>query len=509
MADIDRIRRLYFEKGQSYAQITRETGFDVKTIKKHISQDDFNFPEPEPKKSRASKLDPFKKDIDAWLTKDLEERKKQRHTARRVFNRLQKEKEDAFDCSYRLVAKYVAWKKAELTGESRVYLPLVHPPGEAQLDFGEADFIENGTRYNGHYLNMSFPYSNAGFVQLFKGENQQCLMEGAKNIWAFIGGVCHHLWLDNPSTAVVHVKKNGERIMTEHFLRFVNHYGFGPNFCNVGQAHEKGSVENKVGYHRRNLLAPPPEFEDLQEFNRQLLEECRADMDRPHYQKGALIRDLFAEDLAHLRPLPQVEFDEAALVPVRTNSYAKFTLGGGKHTYSTRPRYARSSLWARLTAHQVVVLDENYREVIRHPRLYGGQKESMDWLPYLTQLSHRPRALKYTGIYQLLPPRVQEFLEEVSSEHLQETLRMLAAITEESGFDRALEALEVALEHGASDAESILATASRQGSKALELTPVKLPLKVPELPALPVNIRDYDRRFLEGGGSPDHPGEDS
>ncbi len=183
MADIDRIRRLYFEKGRSYAQIARETEFDVKTIKKYIAQEDFNLPLPEPKKSRASKLDPFKKEIDKWLQKDLEERRKQRHTAKRVFSRLQEEHRSAFDCSYRLVAEYVASKKAELTEESRCYLPLVHPPGEGQLDLGEADFIEGGTRYHGHYLNISFPYSNAGFLQLFKGENQQCLMEGTKTIW--------------------------------------------------------------------------------------------------------------------------------------------------------------------------------------------------------------------------------------------------------------------------------------------------------------------------------------
>ncbi len=321
--------------------------------------------------------------------------------------------------------------------------------------------------------------------------------------------MCTRVWMDNDSAAVVQVKRDKERVLTELFQRFSNHYGFGLNFCNLGQGHEKGSVESKVGYHRRNLLVPPPEFEDLREFNLKLLEDCRADMDRPHYQKGALIRELFAEDRAHLRPLPLVEFDESVIVAVRTNSYAKFTLGKGKHTYSTRPRYANSSLWARLTAHEVVVLDENYREVIRHPRLYGAPKESMDWLPYLTQLSHRPRALKYSGIYRLFPPRVQEFLEEASSGHLQETLKMLAAITKESGFDRALEALEVALEHGTDDAESILATASRQGSKALELTPLKIPGQVPELPTLQANVRDYDRRFLKGGGSLERPGEDS
>ena len=96
-------------------------------------------------------------------------------------------------------------------------MPLVHIPGEAQVDFGEADFIEKGKRHNGHYLNLSFPCSNGGYMQLFKGENMQCLAEGLMNIFAHIGGVPHRLWFDNLSPAVVKILKNHERKLTEDF----------------------------------------------------------------------------------------------------------------------------------------------------------------------------------------------------------------------------------------------------------------------------------------------------
>ena len=498
MAQVNRIRELFFEKGLKYAEISRVTGFDVKTVKKYIDMDDFN-QAPKVRKPRPSKLDPYKKDIDAWLEKDMQYRKKQRHTARRIFNRLA-EKYPVFDCSYRLVAGYVAEKKRGLYGESRFYMPLEHIPGEAQVDFGEAEFYERGTRHKGHYLNISFPHSNGGYLQLFKGENRECLMEGLVNLFNHIGGVPHRIWFDNPATIVTKVLKDGERLLNETFTRFKNHYGFSAAFCNVGKGNEKGSVENKVGYLRRNLLVPVPQFDDLKAFNRGLLKQCDQDMHRPHYKKETLILDLFEEDRAQFLPLPATGFDTARLVTVRTDSYAKFTLEEGKHTYSTAPRWARGSLLVRLTAYDVIVLDENHREIVRHPRLYGERRqESMDWLPYLNQLARRPAALKYTGVYDLLPKKVRSFLDQCDARGKGETLRVLAKLSRETDFTRAAKALEAALNYGAADTDSILATFNRMNSQVTELDPLILPPSIPQMPSVRPQVDQYDQLFLKGG----------
>ncbi len=501
MAQVNCIREMFFEKGMNYAEIARITGHDVKTVKKYIAMDDFNEPPPKTVRKRGSKLDRFKPEIDRWLKTDKIENKKQRHTALRVFKRLGEIFSD-FDCSYRLVALYVAEKKKELYGQqNQFYMPLVHIPGEAQVDFGEADFIENGKRHNGHYLNLSFPYSNGGYMQLFKGENMQCLAEGLMNIFAHIGGVPHRLWFDNLSPAVVKILKNHERKLTEDFLRFKNHYGFVAAFCNPGKGNEKGHVEGKVGYHRRNMLVPVPELDDLKEFNRQQLVICDQDMARPHYLKKRLIKDLFGDDRKALLPLPKVAFDESKIKAVRTNNYAKFTLNEGKHTYSTAPRYAKSKLFVKMTAHEVIVLDESHREVTRHPRLYGKERqESMDWLPYLTQLSRRPAALKYTGIYPMLPDLVQDFLNDCDYQTKKEALRVLARLTDESSFEQAAGALEAAFERGVRDAESIKAMFSRLNDQCPDMAPLNLPASVPEAPPMKVNMDKYDS-LLNGGGN--------
>ena len=247
MAHINFIREMFFEKGMNYSDISRATGHDVKSIKKYLEKDDFNYPPPKEKKKRPSKLDPYKRDIDEWLENDKEERKKQRHTALVVHKRLGKKHGSSFQCSYRLVAEYVALKKKELyKGYKDFFLPLEHIPGEAQVDFGEADFIEKGDRYHGHYLNLSFPYSNGGYLQLFKGENQECLFEGLKNIFNHINGVPNRMWFDNMSTVVKKILRNGQREYTEAFLRFKNHYGFTGAPCNPDSGHEKGNEKYMI-----------------------------------------------------------------------------------------------------------------------------------------------------------------------------------------------------------------------------------------------------------------------
>ena len=99
-------------------------------------------------------------------------------------------------------------------------------------------------------------------------------------------------------------------------------------------------------------------------------------------------------------------------------------------------------------AYDVIVLDENHREIVRHPRLYGKRRqESMDWLPYLNQLARRPSALKYTGIYDLLPEKVRSFLDKCDARGKGKTLKVLAALSRETDFTRAAEALELSLIH--------------------------------------------------------------
>lgn len=500
MTDITDLRKMYFEDGENISQIQKKTGFDRKTIRKFIAKNDWNDPA-QTYIARVSKLDKFKPKIDQWLEADKEMRKKQRHTAKRVHNRLQEEYKDEFNGSYRMVANYVAEKKKSLYENKQGFLPLEHKPGEAQVDFGKAEFVENGKSYYGSYLNVSFPYSNAGFLQLFKGENFECLAEGLGNIFGHINGVPHRQWYDNMSTAVKRILKGDKRDLTESFIKLKEHYCFNAVFCNRNAGNEKGHVENKVGYLRRNLLVPKPEFKSLTEYNEQLLQRCERDLDRIHYRKERLISELFKEDLLHCNLLPDVTFESQRYESVLVDSYGKFTLEKGKHSYSSMPKFAGERITVCKTSSEVLVLDKEMNVVVTHQRLYGKeQQESMDWIPYLKQLSRKPAALKYTGIYQLLPNQVTDWLESKDSSGRGKALKLLHDLTSKSSFSAAVDALQTALDYNSSDPESIIAVHAQITSNIAELAPVTLPPSVPVLLATEPDIMQYDKAFLNTGG---------
>ena len=313
MTSANNIRDMYFYEGKNITVIAKDSGFDRKTIRKYLNQDNWNEQKEVPLK-RSSILDPYKPEIDQWIQDDKNMRAKQRHTAWRVYTRLKEENKE-FDVSYRTVSNYVRERKTQVFGDQKGFIPLQHKAGEGQVDFGHADFIENGTRKSGTYLNVSFPYSNSGYLQLYRGESFECLGEGLKAIFEHIGGVPSRLWFDNASIMVTKVLNEGERDLTDSFLRFKSHYRFQHVFCNKGAGNEKGSVEAKVGYHRRNLLVPMPKFDNIDEYNNDLLRRADNDQNRVHYKKKVLISKLFEKDLENLLSLPSVPLDVGYVRP--------------------------------------------------------------------------------------------------------------------------------------------------------------------------------------------------
>lgn len=495
MTNMNDIRNLYKEKGLNISEIHRATGFDPKTIRIKLDQEDFNVT-PVIKEKRNSILSPYQVQIDQWLNDDKKAKRKQRHTALRVFNRLRDEV-SGFNVSYRTVAIYVKAKRKQLY-QPESFLPLEHPEGEAQVDFGKADYIENGLRISGSYLVMSFPFSNTGYGLLFPGETAECLLEGMKLIFKHIGGVPTRIWFDNASSMVIKVKEGGERVLTESFLRFKNHYGFSAVFCNPASGHEKGHVENKVGYIRRNMLVPIPEFKSLQEYNKLQLARCDDDMDREHYKKGLLISELFAQEKPSLLPFPAIEYEVCRYDSALVDSYGKITLEKGTRTYSTMPAMAGTNVRVKQTALHVYILDAQLKPVVTHKRLYGEQKESMDWLPYLSQLSKRPGALKYTPIFKILPDSLQQHLQTATKSYCGKILKTLAELTKQNNFELAVEALNKTIERGVFDHDSIVATHNRLRTLDVVLPKIKIP---DGMPKMPVNTNDgsgYDS-LMRGG----------
>ena len=507
MDQIHRIRDLYYGQDKSLTEIARMEKLDWRTVRKYVDMENFNEAPPSPnEEDHSSKLDPFKPLIDKWLTEDKKAPRKQRHTAKKVHKRLKNET-DGYDCSYRLVAAYVAEKKKELRLKQKEgYLPLKHLPGEAQADFGCADFYENGKlHHEAKYLVLSFPYSNGGYLQLNYGENMECLLEGLVAMFEYIGGVPTEIWFDNTRTIVTEIIKGGGREVTERFQRFCEHYRFRAVFMNPESGWEKGNVENKVGYLRRNELVPVPVFESLTAKNQELLAACDKDMEREHYddEDNRFISELFQEDKTALLPLPALPFDTSLYTTARTDKYGKFTLDAGKHRYSASPAFCEETVRLHITSSEVIVMDSDLHEVVRHRRLYADDHESMDWIPYLRYIARKPRSLKNSGIYDMMPENMRMYMDGCESKDRGRVLKVLAELTERSGFESALLTVNKAIEHQATDSDSLMSLYRRTYMDVPPLPPIDTPEAVPKMKVIkfPSDLEALDAVLAKGGAS--------
>lgn len=505
MDQVHRIRDLYYGQDKSLSEIAKIEKLDWRTVRKYVDKEDFNEEPPTPLEAQGpSKLDPFKPSIDTWLTEDMKAPRKQRHTARRIHARLKSEV-DGYDCSYRLVATYVSEKKKSLRWKKKEgYLPLEHYPGEAQVDFGTVDFYENGKlHHEAKCLVMSFPYSNGGYLQLNYGENMECLLEGLVAIFEHIGGVPTEIWFDNTRTIVTEIIKGGGREVTERFKRFTEHYRFKPVFMNSYAGWEKGSVENKVGYLRRNELVPVPKFGSLLTKNVELLGACDKDMEREHYDDDSkrFISELFLKDKAAFLPLPSVPFNTSLYKSVRTDKYGRFTLDSGKHRYSASPAFCEDTLMLQITSTEVIVMDTNLRELVRHKRLYCSEYERMDWLPYLKYIARKPRSLKNSGIYTMMPDTMKMYMDSLESKDRGKILKVLSILTEQSGFESAMHTVNAAITYRATDPDSLLSLYHLTYKDVPPLPPLKLPNTLPKMNVnhFPSDLGALDAVLTRGG----------
>ena len=263
MSQVNYIRDLS-NSGYRIAEISKKLKLDCKTVRKYLSQEDFS-PTPPMKHPASSKLDPYTPKILEWLAEEQHVWQKQQHTASRILDRL-REKE-GFDGSYSTIQRYV--KSIRHEQQARATQELVWEPGSAQVDFGEADFNVNGVCRRMKYLTVSFPYSNDGFTQVFGDETAECVCQGLRNIFEYIGRVPPLLIFDN-ATGVG--RRVGSQVHeTELFRLFRAHYGCRVKFCNPYAGYEKGNVERKVGYVRANLFVPVPRVKNFHVYNCELL----------------------------------------------------------------------------------------------------------------------------------------------------------------------------------------------------------------------------------------------
>lgn len=380
------IRRRVLADGESKRSICAEYGIHFQTLEKilrHPEPPGYRMAAPRPKR----KIGPYLPIIHDILEKDKKAPRKQRHTAQRILDRLVSE--HGYDGGYTAVKEAV---RSYQQRTAEVFMPLSHPPGEAQADFGYAEIDLAGVRTKIALFVMTLPYSDAIFVCAFPRECTETFQEGHKRAFEFFGGVPSRISYDNSKVAVIAIGKGRQRKLTDGFLRLQSHYLFVEHFCLVRRPNEKGHVETLIGFARRNFLVPVPEVEGIEPLNERLAQCCRADMTRTLRGKECPKEELLAEERGSMRPLPATRFEAHRVEEARANSLSLVRFD--RNDYSVPMEFAHHPVAAVGTIDQVRLV-VNGRLAARHERSWGKERVFYDPVHYLALLERKPGALDF------------------------------------------------------------------------------------------------------------------
>ena len=495
MAQIDYIKDLYENEDLSLREISRRTGHSFETVRKYAQMEDWR-PVGLPNLEAESYpvLEAYIPKIDAWMEADRKIPRKQRHTAKRIYERLAEEA--GYTGSYSSVRRYIQKKRYVQSLADDGYLPLSQPAGRGQVDFGESLYYDGqGKERKGYALTVTFPQSNKGYTQFYPSQNQECLLEGLKRVFEHIGGVPPRLKFDNLSTAVVKVLADGERELTEGFTRFRLHYRFQADFCNPASGNEKGNVENKVGYTRRNAFVPVPTVTSFEEFNEKLWEWCEQDAKRLHYKYKVPIEELWEADRESLLRLPEHPYPVFRYEAVSVNKCGFAVIDTNQ--YGLAPALAGRTVQAKIFFDHVEFYHD-HRLVVQYRRSYSRNEEFCDWTQYVGALLRKPGAVEHTRFFKQFPSSWQALLERSRGKERKNALQLLHEIVQDGNAELSEEALSLAAENGRTDPDSVRQCYYMIARKEFRPAPLKLRVSAPQLHYDP-NLTAYDS--LTGGAS--------
>lgn len=391
MEQFERIRRDHREEGVSIRELARRHRVHRRAVRQALAS---AVPPPrKPIESRAQPaIGPHAATIRRWLEDDADAPKKQRHTARRIWERLVDEQ--GARVAESTVRRYVREFRRELHLDAvEVAIVAHHEPGEeAQVDFGLSDVFIAGERTQVAVFELRLSHSGVAVHVAFGSEGQEAFLEGHVTAFSRLGGVPARIRYDNARALVARVLRGRDRIETERFIALRSHYGFDSFYCEPGPkgAHEKGGVEGEVGRSRRHFFVPIPRVKSLAYLNRRLADADRRDLARHIGARRETVGVMGVADRAALQPLPETPFDFPRITPVRVDRKARVCVR--QSFYSVPARFAGRELTARIGGTRIEVVAAGSL-VASHERstVRGSQTLLLDH--YLEILARKPGAM--------------------------------------------------------------------------------------------------------------------
>jgi len=379
-----RVRHSVLIEGISQREAARIFGIDPRTVAKMLA---FSVPPGYRRRQRVCrpKLDAFTGIIDQILEADKLVLKKQRHTSKRIFERLRDE--HGFIGGITIVKDYIFTAKQR---QREMFIPLTHPPGHTQADFGEALAVIGGVEQKIHFLVMDLPHSDACFLKAYPAETTEAFCDAHVAAFAFFGGVPVSILYDNTRIAVARILGDGTRKRTRVFSELVSHYLFEDRFGRPGKGNDKGKVEGMVGYTRRNFMVPKPRFASFDDLNAHLAGRCCKRMDDKLRGHKGTIGERFEADAERLQPLPAVPYDACDKQSVRVSSLSLVRYRS--NDYSVPTAYGHQEVLVRGYVHEVVIAC-GAEVIARHARSWEKEDYIYDPLHYLALIEQKTNAL--------------------------------------------------------------------------------------------------------------------
>jgi len=378
------VRQAYYIRNKSIRDISRTHGLHRDTIRKMLQ---YSVPPGyrRRKPPLKPKLDPYRGIIDTILKEDETKPRKQRHTAKRIFERIRDEYK--YEGGYTIVKDYVREKRLRCR---EMFIPLSHPPGHGQADFGEALVIIGGIEQKAHYFCIDLPQSDDLFVKAYPAETMEAFLDGHNRAFSYFSGVPQSMLYDNTKLAVARIEADGARKLTRRFDELLSHYLFEPRFGRPGKGNDKGKVEGLVGYVRRNFFVPIPRFDSFDSLNRYLEEQCLKRRKNRLRRHKETIGERFEHDKQAFLPLPPFPYDACDKVSSRVNSLSLVRYKS--NDYSVPVAYGHREVQISAYVHEVVI-SCGTETIARHERSYDREDFIFDPLHYLPLIEQKIGAL--------------------------------------------------------------------------------------------------------------------
>jgi hypothetical protein len=270
-----------------------------------------------------------------------------------------------------------------------MFMPLSHFPGQAQVDFGQADGYIGGKKIRFYYFCMDLPHSDDCFVKTYPAETAEAFCDGHVSAFVFFGAMPQSILYDNTRLAVAKIIKGGKRLRSHMFAELQSHYLFEDRFGRPGKGNDKSKVEGLVGFVRRNFMTPLPIADSFDALNARLIDSCtkrRRAVLRGH---ATTIGERMMGDVAAFLPLSPAPYDAFHKVPTRVSSLPLVRYRN--NDYSVPTRHGHQEVLAKGYVDHVKIPCGS--EIIAiYSRNYGKAEFAFNPLYYPALLEHKGNA---------------------------------------------------------------------------------------------------------------------